>query len=242
LRLLENIFYRDFAPLLREQGVAIPALYWQGEAGGQHWLALENIPQPLPRARWSADPPVLEMLGRLHQARLPPGLDLSQLYTPEWTTAMTDNALALLGTPYEWVAPLLHRWQHTYQHLFKPLVPISGDPNPANWGLREDGSPGLFDWERFSFGTPALDLAILMPGLPDKASFHRYAESYLKLNRGGSQVAQESLEGLAGDIMVAKVWVILEFLYMYATGATGIPEAKIANLCGSLPGWLESLA
>jgi hypothetical protein len=173
---------------------------------------------------------------------LPPGLDLTQLYKLEWTDAITDNVLTLLETAALPVEAIVRRWQQTYQHLFKPLGPISADPNPGNWGLREDGSPVLFDWERFSFGTPALDLAILIPGLPDRAAFYRYAENYLKLNQGDSQVTQESPEGLAGDIKVAKVWVVLEFLYMYVTGATGIPKAKVANLCESLPGWLESLA
>ncbi len=39
----ETNFYREFAPFLREQGVAIPKFYWLGEEAGHYWLALENI-------------------------------------------------------------------------------------------------------------------------------------------------------------------------------------------------------
>jgi hypothetical protein len=241
LRPQENIFYRDFAPLLRKQEVAIPALYWQGEAGGQHWLALENIPQPLPRARWNADPLVLEMLTRLHRAKLPRGLDLTQLYKLEWTDAITDNALVLLGTTAERVASLLRQWQPEYQRLFKPLCPISADPNPGNWGVREDGSPVLFDWERFSLGAPAIDVAILIPGLPDKTTFRQYAGSYRKINCSNI-VENGTLEDFAEDVKVAKVWTVLEFLYIYTTRQTGITPEQIEYLCDHLPGWLESLA
>lgn len=240
LRPQEATFYRDFAPHLREQGVAIPAAYWLGEANGQFWLVLENIPQPLPPERWNADPQVLEVLGRLHRAKLPPGLDQTQLYKLEWTDTITDNALVLPGTASEQVEPILQRWQPDFQHLFTPRVPISADPNPGNWGIRSDGSPVLFDWERFSLGTPAVDVAILIPGLPDKATFRQYAESYRKIN--GSEIAETgTLEEFARDVKIAKVWTVLEFLYIYTTRQSGIAREKIEYLCGRLPGWLESL-
>ena len=65
------------------------------------------------------------------------------------------------------------------QHLFRPVCAISGDPNPVNWGLRDDGTLALFDWERFGRCSPALDLAITVPGLGDETAYRAVATSYL---------------------------------------------------------------
>jgi hypothetical protein len=241
----ESLFYWSYAPLLREQGVAIPESYWSGEVDEHYWLVLENISKPLPHERWNADRQVLEMLGRLHRAKLPSPPDLTRLYKPEWTTEITDNALSLRGTSSERIAPILRGWEAQYQYLFRPLYPISADPNPNNWGVRSDGSPVLFDWERFSFGAPAIDVAILIPGLPDKAAFRHYARRYREINSSVGQISyiqEKAIEEFAEDIKIAKVWVVLEFLYNYTTGQTGISREKIDYLIDRLPGWLESLA
>src|SRR5690242_19318897 len=65
------------------------------------------------------------------------------------------------------------------QSLFIPSHPLSGDPNPRNWRLRAVGLFVLFDWERFCFGAPALDLAIIVPGLGNADLFRNVAEAYL---------------------------------------------------------------
>jgi hypothetical protein len=139
---------------------------------------------------------------------------------------------------------MLQQWQNDYQHLFAPVCPISADPNPNNWGIRNNGSLVLFDWERFTFGTPTIDLAILVPGLPDKATFRHYAESYRKLNfdeLGNTQEEKKSLEDFVGDMKIAKVWTVVEFLHEYSTGSAGIPEELIKSLCEVIPAWVESL-
>ncbi len=59
----------------------------------------------------------------------------------------------------------LEQPQREHAAISEPWCWISGDPNPRNWGLRADGTPVLFDWELFGPGTPATDLAIIVPGL-----------------------------------------------------------------------------
>ncbi len=235
----ESNFYKNIAPSLRGQGVAIPEVYWQGGADGLHWLALENIPRPLPRERWGADPQVLAILGNLHRATLPPGLEMGKLYRPAWNDGMTENALTMLGLDSMRLAPVLRDWQEKTQALFKPPGLISADPNPGNWGLREDGSPVLFDWERFTSGSPAIDISIITPGLPGKADLHHNAGKYLEVN---PNVIDKTLDDFAEDVKIAKVWAVVEFIYDFATRPdTGIPRTTIEWLRQEMPGWLEGL-
>ncbi len=56
-----------------------------------------------------------------------------------------------------------------------------------------------------------------------------------------TQEAEKSLEDLVEDMKIAKVWTVVEFMYMYTTGPSGIPEEHIKAICARLPDWLESL-
>lgn len=235
----ESDFYKNTAPYLRRQGVAIPDVYWQGDADGLNWLALESILRPLPRERWGADTQVLEILGNLHRATLPPGLDQGKLFRPVWNDAMTENAVVMLGLDSKRLAPTLREWQEKAQSLFRPGGLISADPNPGNWGLREDGSAVLFDWERFTIGSPAIDVAIITTGLPGKDALRHTAERYLEVNQN---VTDKNLDDFAEDVKIAKVWTTVEFIYDFATRPdTGIPAKTIEWLRREAPGWLESL-
>jgi hypothetical protein len=239
-RPLESDFYQNIAPALRRQGVAIPAVYWQGcDGDSAYWLALESVPAPLPRDRWGADPEILKILGNLHRATLPAQPDLTGLFQPVWNDAMTANALERLDLDPARFGMALREWQAKAQLLFRPTHPISADPNPANWGLREDGAAVLFDWERFTFGSPAIDVAIITTGLPTRGKLQQSAQKYLEVN---PNTLEQSLENFAEDVKIAKIWVTLEFIYDFATRpATGIPESTIAWLRVEMPGWLESL-
>lgn len=229
----EARFYATVAPALRQQGVPSPALEWSEHVAGAYWMILEDVPHPLPPERWLADPEMLAVLGRLHTATLahpPPEADL---FRPAWTDEITEAALSCFP---EAVAaelrPRLRALQERHQYLFLPRCLISGDPNRANWGLRGDGTLVLYDWERFGYGTPPLDLAIATPGFGDTAAFERMASGYL----AGSRPALG--KQLAYDIGIAKIWNVVEFLSMYATGdAAG--HVKIDTLVDMFPAWLR---
>jgi hypothetical protein len=152
---------------------------------------------------------------------------------------MTANALKMLDLDSVRLGPVLLGWQAKAQLLFRPIHPISADPNPANWGLRADGSAVLFDWERFTFGSPAIDVAIITTGLPSREKLHHSATKYLEVN---PNTLEQSLADFAEEVKIAKVWVTLEFIYDFATRPdTGIPESTMAWLRAEMPGWLESL-
>jgi hypothetical protein len=129
---------------------------------------------------------------------------------------------------------MLAAMQQEAQPLFVPGVPISGDPNPLNWGLRDDGTAVLFDWERLTIATPALDLAIAVPGLGDWIAFRAVAAGYL-----GD--ARERADALARDIAAAKVWSVVELLAGVAAGAVTL-SFPVERLTDTLPSWLRKLA
>lgn len=239
-RLVEVRCYRELAPKLRAAGVGMPELLWSGRSGADWWLALELIPRPLPPERRLADPAVLGTLRRLHTSGLQPPLDAPDAYRPAWPPSMSGAALSLLPrSEADAFAPILDELRRGYQRLFEPRCIISGDPNPLNWGLREDGTAVLFDWERIALGTPALDLAITVPGLGDPAAFRRVAESYLQDTSSGH--AQDEL---IRDIAAAKVWSLVEFLSNAARfdlGHGGDLGETARWLAAQFPDWLRSM-
>jgi hypothetical protein len=221
-------FYRQIAPRLSAHGIGVPDLCWSLEADKSWWLLLEDIPQPLPPARRLADPEMIAVLRRLHTLQLQPAPDLAQYARPSWTDDLTRAVAPRL--PHTLGALLAHL-QQRHQYLFQPACLISGDPNPTNWGVRTDGTLVLFDWDRISTGTPALDLAITIPNLGDAAAYCRVAARYLEEQ---DVTPSAAVEILAHDIAVAKVWSVVHYL----REGTGQYTARVLQ---ALPRWLEGI-
>ncbi len=231
-------FYTIVAPELRNQGIALAELYRAGYDNELYWLVLENIPLAVPRERWQADPAVLGLLQNLHRATLSPQLKFSEFYQPSWPEELHQVCLSRWSPELSSrLEPLLERWRQKYQRLFEPVGLISGDPNMLNWGTDEAGRVVLFDWERFSRGTPALDLGILVPGLLDYATFKRFAEGYLSLDKHPHSF---EVEGLALEMVAAKIWSMVEFIGKYETGPTRLRE-NAESLLPEFAEWLLTL-
>lgn len=221
-------FYMQVAPRLPAYGIGVPKLYWALEADETYWLLLEDIPQPVPPARQLADPEMIAMLRRLHTLQLQPATDLAQYSCPYWSDDLTQAVAARL--PHD-LKQLLARLQQRHQYLFQPTCLISGDPNPTNWGIRTDGTLVLFDWDRFSTGTPALDLAITIPNLGDATAYRLVAARYLEEQ---GDAAPFAVEKLAHAIAVVKVWSVAQYL---SEGA----GRRIDWVLQTMPRWLESV-
>jgi len=232
----EERFYQIVAPGL---GPAVPVLKWSHTETALHWLVLEHIPHPLPRERWLADPAALAILYRLHHADLPP---ISvPLFHPAWSDAMTEHALAYLSSADQMnLRSHLRSIQDQAQPLFHPHCWISGDPNPRNWGMRSNGAVVLYDWERLGRGTPALDLAITIPGLGDWPAFALVAKRYLAI-ADDPHIHAHSILQLTREIALAKVWNVVEFLSHAATGQLADPSG-LPSLIQRLPPWIEQVS
>jgi thiamine kinase-like enzyme len=228
-------FYRDIAPQLVAQGVAIPALLWAEQVDSGYWTIVEYMPKPFPRERWLADPAQLQRLRHLHQSQLSLGSEVDWIFRPLWDDTMTEAALSFFEADIaKRLRPLLQTIQERSQPLFESMCWISGDPNPMNWGMRDYDTVVLFDWERFGRGTPPLDLAIATPGLATIEDCHKVAAGYLESD-------SSAIELLARQIAQAKVWNVIEFLSMAQAG-------DVAEMCGveslvsRTPAWLESIS
>ncbi len=126
----------------------------------------------------------------------------------------------------------MQRYRQESAPLFEPRHPISGDPNPTNWGIRHDGTVVLFDWERVSAGTAALDLAISIPWLPDESAYHLMATAYLGPDHGTTAVS-----ALNGQIALAKVWNVVEYLSLTVQGGIS-PSARVEAVIRAASDWL----
>jgi aminoglycoside phosphotransferase (APT) family kinase protein len=223
----------------------VPALLWAGAVAGEHWLIIEEVPAPLPRERWGADPEALSALARIHTASdVLPALRSADAFRPAWTTETTDLAMRALNTSGSNalgdVSALLAGMRAQAEPLFAPVCPLSGDPNPANWGLRADGSLVLFDWERFCRGHPALDLAAIVPGLGTDEAFAAVAGGYAAAldEVDSTTVRPLDVSRLAREIALAKAWNVVELLAGIAAGHGGANRI-LDWLRGSFPDWVR---
>ncbi len=128
------------------------------------------------------------------------------------------------------------------QDLFRPLCSISGDPNPTNWGLRQDRTPVLFDWERFGAGTLALDLAVTVTGLGNHAVHTTIARRYGRAWAEQETTPPWTADRLAHEIGVAKVWSMVEFLAAHAGGDGVATREVVDHVLPALPAWPKALA
>jgi hypothetical protein len=230
-RTIEMHVYTIAAAVLRAAGIDVPVLYLAHQEAGTCWLLLEDIPYPLSRERWLADDEVIGALRRLHA--IDPRVILpTDHYVPIWTAAMTAQAVLMVpALASSEMQSHLDMIRSRCQTLFAPTHVICGDPNPANWGLREDGSLVLFDWERVTLGSPAIDLAITVPGLGNPADYAAVASSYQR---------DANTSTLTRDIADAKVWTVIEFLSGCARGEV-VQSFPLESLTDAIPGWLRSL-
>jgi len=219
----ERLFYERLAPIVNAAGVPTPELLWSHQDNVLSWVALEWLPEILPESRWQVDDEVFEKLALLHKL----DIDLDGIIpeTIQWTDEM--NELALSVSPRSFAEVNKSRLEDLcsrFQYLFEPNYFLSGDPSGRNWGMRENGELVLFDWERFGFGTPPLDLADVAFGEPPVETFREIAQGYLKHNPIEPDVEKFTLE-----IQVARIHRCISMLSSHAKGVGHCP-ARIIEL------------
>ena len=238
----ESRFYRTIAPGLRDAGVPVVRVECLAGFARRYWIIMEDVPGalPVPSAdQWRPDPRVVSSLVTLHAATRGASFELD-VGPLRWQPGATEAALEPLPAHVrERIQGPLHAMQPLAAKLEEPWCWISGDPSPPNWGVRPDGSVAHFDWELFRPGTPAGDLAPVVPGLLEPSAFRRAADAYLEAaSKQQLDVPWQPAE-LAKDIAVAKAAAVVMLLRAHATGAARVPEAYVSALLDALPGWLE---
>lgn len=224
---IEYAFYQHAAQRLNAAKIASPKLLFADPA--RRLLRLEYIPHPVSQDTVAGDE-TLAMLARLH--RFSP--DASWRYhTHTWSVYALEKSMALLALP-EQASQQLRRFQQSSEVLFRHPGLISGDSNAGNWGRRDNGELVLFDWERFSMGSPAIDLAPLIKGMGTTNAFQALAERYCRIS--GHATARE----LGREIAIAKAWIVTEVVTLLAARQkTDLPR-YLEWYRENLPGWLAS--
>ncbi|MFD1675704.1 phosphotransferase family protein [Alicyclobacillus fodiniaquatilis] len=244
----ERVFYERHASHLLANGVDIPDVYWSGQdALNLNWIALEEIPHAFPRDEWVNNVHQLNTLRNLHSCSW--GTRLSEAediwYRPKWDDEMTQRAHTWFNgaEQQDKLHHMLANAKDQAQILFAPHCCLSGDPNPTNWRVRDDGSLVLLDWERFCLGHPAIDLAITMPTMrQDLSQETELATNYRRLWQDVYQDDVLPTEGeLAFQIHLAKIWTVVEFLANAAHEPEQYPKETIAYIVRELPDILRQL-
>ncbi|MFN8530952.1 MAG: phosphotransferase [Anaerolineae bacterium] len=242
----EAAFYQRAAPHVRAARVPIPDCYRIIDEAPEVWLVLENMPELLPRSRWTApDDERLEALARLHTIPLTAIPRWKPIYQPGWSAEMTDQALSHFGpAARSELAPQLETVRLACQPTFIPESWISADPNPRNWGIRESGDLALFDWERFTSASPAIDVAIQIGGMGDRSLFRQHADADCRVRERLGIPYPISADQLSHAVMLAKVWSVIEYLSSFVRSGAP-PDSVVDQLRGSSNGslseWLKSL-
>lgn len=230
----EAFFYKQVAPKLQDAEVPIPELLFLECKDESVWIVLEYIPRPFPKERWLADGEQLSILRRLHQIDGGVWRTAPTLFRPEWTAEMNEAALTwFAGSEVGELQQQLDCWRYEARPLFEPNCLISGDPNPLNWGLRLDGTLVHFDWERFGWGTPALDLAITVPGLGIQDEYETLALAYSHRDE------RAATEILVRQIKLAKAWAVVELLATFRQQEI-IHKPTLNYLVNRFPSWLKT--
>ena len=196
--LVELNFYQNIAPLLRTNGVNIPELI-EIDFVKQN-LFIEYIPNIVTLDELNANSETFSQLSKVHKFTQ----SINTLTkNHEWTELQTEKALMLLELP-EISAQMLRDIQKQSDLLFDQITFISGDSNVGNWRVNSNGELVLFDWERFGYGSPAIDLAPLIKGMGAASDYEIVVNKYLKYN--------DHLSGsnLVKKLIIAKAWLIVE--------------------------------
>jgi hypothetical protein len=203
--------YNAISPFFKNKKVSIPLVYYTYQDETDHWFVIEDIPHLFPKDRWKGDTEQLKVLFNLHFNTWNKTLSIDKPFDFRWSKGLTKRALSLFPSTLE-VA--IEQLRLKSEAIFLPFCYISGDPNPTNWGIRNNGELVLFDWERIGYATPAIDLAITIPSLGtlDKSLEFNIASTYINFWKGVSIEFPYSIQELTEQIVIAKMWSALDFL------------------------------
>lgn len=228
----EYLFYTKCLGIMESFNNNIPILYGAYEQDNNYWIIIEDVPGVFPKSRWNADSQQVDAMFRLHSESWGRSLPIIGGYTPKWDDLLTEKVLGLLSDRISnQIWSLLSELQGSSQQLFKPYCWINADTNPTNWGVRKDGSIVLFDWERISCGSPAIDLAITIPGLgtSDNSTEKMIAERYLSLWTNSPLDFPLNKQLLFEQLKLAKIWSAVEFLGSDSAAVESKMLSKISN-------------
>ncbi|MGH1613152.1 phosphotransferase family protein [Vibrio parahaemolyticus] len=222
---VEVNFYKYAAEFL--QGVNSPRLL---KVDGCD-LFIEHIPNSISLSKLKANPNTYELLARLHTAKYLPNFPVK---SHQWDILAKEKALRILSLPND-ANSAIASIQSISSCIFEPQSIISGDTNDGNWGARSNGDLVLFDWERFGYGSPAIDLAPLVNSLGSMVDYHAVIGSYM------AHCKVLSKSELLRHVIIAKCWIIIEVVNILIDRDNPEAPKYIDWYRKNVPQWLASV-
>lgn len=199
---VELSFYKDIAPALCDRGVRVPQVLQLNTATRD--LFLEYIPYPVTQNELLADSAFIQMLSAVHTHPL---TSPSSLYHHHWSDIACDITCEQINLSAA-ARSALQKIKSASDILFCSDSLVSGDSNAGNWGRTARKDIVLFDWERFGYGSAAIDLAPLIKGLGTPADYCTLAERYCRINR------RYRVKDLCRAIAICKAWIATEVMML----------------------------
>ncbi|MGP8306168.1 phosphotransferase family protein [Vibrio sp. YIC-376] len=227
---VEATFYQNHAESFNQQGIYVPNLIELDMH--RNTLQIEYIPNLVEQDFLRQDHRVIKQLVSLHEVT-PTAKDL--YHTHQWTLSATQQALTTLMLDRA-TEHFFYLTQENSGHLFDSANLISGDTNAGNWGLRKNGELVLFDWERFSKGHVAIDLAPLIKGMGTQDDYLEVAQKYVECARQGHP------KELTGAIVEAKTWIVVEVVNILVSRNNPQTSKYLNWFRQTLPNWVKSLS
>lgn len=197
----EYYFDTEISQPLNLKGIHLPNLFSHSNHNLNE-IIIEYLPLKPKQSDWK-DNRFLKNISALHQTDIP--IDQDKLFTFNWSEEKTQLALPLFASKQQNnLEKLLRCFHEKSAEIFYPISIVSGDTNINNWGLRKNGEAVLFDWERFGCASPAIDLAPLIPGLPDKNLISEFCNAYHK------QSSMVTTKTLITHTIISLAWIVIE--------------------------------
>ncbi|CAK2473563.1 Phosphotransferase enzyme family protein [Vibrio crassostreae] len=194
-------------------------------------LVIEYIPHSITLDGLHANKSTFEQLAFIHNSKFQPQLPVKN---HAWDSRSTDLAMSRLNLP-EVTQDSIRAIQHLSFELFDFKGLISGDSNEGNWATRDNGELVLFDWERFGFGSPAIDLAPLVRGLGTSRDYESIVEKYVQYS---SKLSQDKLQR---HLILAKVWLVVEVTNILTHRGKSSTSMYLNWFRENTPSWLISM-
>lgn len=222
---VEINFYRLAASKLN--GVNTPKIL---ELEGND-LFIEYIPNRVSLEELQSNTQTFEQLFKIHDSQYVPTFSVKK---HEWTNSAMELALSELNLSGNTQGTMKYI-QGLSSDLFEYPGLISGDANDRNWGARVNGELVLFDWERFGYGSPAIDLAPLVKGLGTLADYESIIKRYIEHSTSLTE------SELAIHLIIAKCWIIVEVINISVNRNNPETSMYINWYRNNIPEWLASV-
>ncbi len=234
----ERIFYEQFAPRLRAQGILTPALYAFGT--NPEWIILEWMRDSLSPVAWGRDSQVFFYLAKWHEVSpdILDGFDGGFHFQYPGLSQKAVISLLPKGAADK-VLGLINRFHDEFTVILRAKTWVHGDTNPTNWLVNANKTPVLVDWSRYGQAHPAIDVAIFLPGLPTPRLINLAATRYVHMT---SSPCIETQEEFAKHVALAKLWSVIDFLDMaWRHELSDAAQNAILMLQRSLSDWIEAV-